>query len=528
MDAGDYNKYVTFAESVIHQMLNAWEEKPEAFGDDYNIPESGNNVPDIIDEIHFEMQWMSRMQEQDGGVLQKMGEINYNGTTPPSSDTRPRYYVPSCSSSTIAAAGMYAHAALVFHQFDQLREFAIQLENQALLAWQWYHDNPKSTNCDEQIVKSGDADRSLKDQKISALIAATYLHRLTRSSQFGEYVESNYTDPEIDLFGWSGNWAYKIMLAESLLHYAESGLGSVAFVQAVHQKKLQNENGTFVSWSDQDLYRGYMPDSQYHWGSHNIRCNMANASYEYITFGFEEADLAERRLRAENMLHYILGVNPLGLVYLSRMEDYGAESSVQEFYHSWFKHGSIWDRNPPPGYLPGGPNASYTGNLPELQDVPVQKSYAEFNGGASNSWEITENAIYYQAAFVKMLSKFVSQQGDVIDREDPDKDGIANSMEDWLGLDSGKSDSIAEHVYIENIAADSRFVFPRKAMANPGLVRIESSTDLSAWKPYPVDKAELIGESDNTTTWAIPLQQQTDEELYIRLRMNGTTVQVQN
>jgi len=47
-DAGDTNKYVTFAAQPVHQLLTAFEENDQAFTDDFNIPESGNGIPDVI------------------------------------------------------------------------------------------------------------------------------------------------------------------------------------------------------------------------------------------------------------------------------------------------------------------------------------------------------------------------------------------------------------------------------------------------------------------------------------------------
>jgi len=518
MDAGDYNKYVTFAEAPVHQLLHAWEERSDAFGDDYNLPESGNGIPDILDEVHYEMQWMAKMQEDDGGVLLKMGEIDYNGSTPPSSDARPRYYVPACSSSTIAAAGMYAHAALVFRQFSALQAFADQLETQAILAWEWYNAHEKSTNCDELIVKSGDADRNLAEQSRSALIAAMYLHRLTKDAEFGTYVDNHYQDSDVGLFGWSGDWVYRAPLSESALHYCASGLASDAVVTNVLQKKAGNESGTFVNWTiDDDLYRGYMPDGQYHWGSHNVRCNMANASMDFITFEINGADVVERRLRAENMLHYMLGVNPMGLVYLTRMEDFGAEESVEQFYHSWFHHGSEWDTNPPPGYVPGGPNASYSGDLEELQNVPVQKSFAQFNGGASNSWEVTENGIYYEAAFVKMLSKFVSEQSIEVDFDDDDGDGIANSMEDWLGLDRNVPNHLSERVHVEKTDIGHQLLVQKSASSSADRVSIEWSEDLVQWEAFAVNSGRILSEENGLRTEGFELDLPAVKRLFLRL-----------
>jgi endoglucanase len=78
-DAGDTNKYVTFAQVVLHQLLTAYSERPKAFGDDFGIPESNNAVPDILDELKVELDWLRRMQPSDlgGGVLIKVGNVEH-------------------------------------------------------------------------------------------------------------------------------------------------------------------------------------------------------------------------------------------------------------------------------------------------------------------------------------------------------------------------------------------------------------------------------------------------------------------
>ena len=73
-----------------------------------------------------------------------------------------------------------------------------------------------------------------------------------------------------------------------------------------------------------------------------------------------------------------------------------------------------------PGYVPGGPSKQYcawdasakcAGS--RLRKQPAQKAYLDFNTAWApdtehdRSWEITEPGIYYQASYVKLLSKFV-------------------------------------------------------------------------------------------------------------------------
>src|SRR6185369_16545781 len=67
-DAGDYRKYVSFVGSVVWDLLHTAEWYPCAFGDHSGIPESGNGVPDILDETKVELDWLLRMQSNDGSL----------------------------------------------------------------------------------------------------------------------------------------------------------------------------------------------------------------------------------------------------------------------------------------------------------------------------------------------------------------------------------------------------------------------------------------------------------------------------
>ena len=116
---------------------------------------------------------------------------------------------------------------------------------------------------------------------------------------------------------------------------------------------------------------------------------------------------------AAGYMHYIHGINPLGKVYLSNMSSFGAERSVDEFYHTWFLDQSDWDNvnnsfGPPPGFLVGGPNYTYSGSL-NLANQPDMKKYADSNSIANgeNSWEISENSNGYQIEYLRLLSNFV-------------------------------------------------------------------------------------------------------------------------
>jgi endoglucanase len=419
MDAGDYNKYTTFATVVIHQLLAAYTANPGAFTDDFNIPESGNGLSDLVDEIKYELEFLKKMQNPDGGTIIKIGSITYNAPSPPSRDTQARYYGPVCSSSTIAVAGMFAHAALVLKNLPGQQTYADDLRARAVKAWAWFNANPKSSSCDTQEIKSGDADWSLDKQTAAAVVSSVYLYALTGESRFNEVVKADYTKtrPFSESTLWS---AYDAEEGDALLYYAQLPNADAAVKKDIlDSKTAQGSNSGMYRFRDDDLYRAFVWPGTFHWGSNAPRANIGNTNLDMLRYNLDSANANAYRQRALEILHYFHGVNPLGLMYVSNMRAAGSENSADEFYHSWFADGTKWDRvtpttpGPPPGYVVGGPNARYTGSFAPPKGEPAQKSYLSSNnfGPAdnytSNIWEISEPGIYYQSAYVKLVSAFV-------------------------------------------------------------------------------------------------------------------------
>ncbi|MBD0345391.1 MAG: glycoside hydrolase family 9 protein [Coleofasciculus sp. Co-bin14] len=411
-DAGDTNKYVTFAVAPIHQLLSAYSQNPAVWTDDFNIPESGNNIPDLLDEIRVETDWLERMQDEDGGVFIKLGTLDYSSHERPSLDLRPRFYGPKCSSSTIAAASMYAHAALVFDDFPELAEYAENLKSRASKAWNWFKAHPIETDCDTQEIKSGDADTPANEQTANAVVAAVYLFALTGNEQYTDYIQENINST----IPFSEDvWArYGAHQGDALLFYSQLPNARLEVRDRILDRArflVQTNVNAYGDSSQLDPYRAYMPDDQYHWGSNAVKANYGNTNYDVVFYQLTSDDLKDYETRALDTLHYFHGVNPLSLVYLTNMYEYGADYSANEMWHEWFGQGIYKNAlsspmGPAPGYLTGGPNKQYTGSAP-IKDKPPMKVYLDSNKLEFSMWEITEPSIGYQSAYVKLLSKFL-------------------------------------------------------------------------------------------------------------------------
>jgi hypothetical protein len=422
MDAGDVNKYTTFANSAVIQLAEAYRINPNVFKDNYNIPESGNGIPDILDELKWELDFLKLMQDATGtnGFLLKVGVDNFNEVTPPSTDTRPRYYLPECTSATISGASMFAVAGNVYKNVPVLSSYGLDLITRAEAAWARAKVTTNNfttfeTACDDGDIKSGDADNTAEAQLDNLFVAAVYLYEATGKAEYKTFAETNYTSTNPYKINWWGPYWMPQQLA--LLRLTTLPNVSSTVVNNIrNQKANMNYQYSYPTYNaGTDLYRSHMDDAAYHWGHNQPRTGAGHMNLDFITFNINPSTHAQYKEVAEQYLHWMHGVNPMGMVMLSNMYNYGAEKCANEIYHTWFTDGSIWDNSltspngPAPGYVPGGPNKSYSGTVAGITNQPPQKAYKDWNAGyPENSWEITEPSIYCQASYVMLLARLMT------------------------------------------------------------------------------------------------------------------------
>ncbi len=153
-DAGDYNKYVVNAGVTIGMMLKAWEHFPEHIAtDSLGIPESGNGVPDLLDEVRFEAEWLFTMQADDGRVYCKVSALDFKFWGPPDKDNSPRYYAPWSTVATADFAAILAETARAWHPFDE--KFSTRCLEAAKKSWAFLLQHPEQVAADQKAFKTG-------------------------------------------------------------------------------------------------------------------------------------------------------------------------------------------------------------------------------------------------------------------------------------------------------------------------------------------------------------------------------------
>lgn len=433
-DAGDYNKYVNFTWSTLLDLMLAYEENPTVWPDNYNIPESGNGTPDLLDEIKFELDWLLKMQNSDGSVICVIGG---GGASPPSGDTQVRRYGPATTSATFSSAGIFALAAIQFNAIGQTA-YATTLQTAATNAWTWATANPGITFYNAGTLAAGEQELGTYEASTRQFAAAVYLYALTGSATYKTYVDNNYNN--VHLLQWTFAYPFEGAEQDALLYYtktpgATTGVRT-AILNAYTSSMSTGADNLGAYNNNTDAYRAWLTDNNYTWNSNQTKSKLGIMFNNMNTYNLNSTNSSKYKNAAEGVVHYMNGVNPNTKCYISNMGNYGSENSVTQFYHGWFENGSAaWDEvgvstfGPPPGFIPGGPNPSYaldgccpsscgsaannalcnTNVTPPLNQ-PIQKSYKDFNDSwPVNSWTISEAGIYTNAAYVRMLSKCFSQ-----------------------------------------------------------------------------------------------------------------------
>lgn len=422
-DAGDYNKYTNFCHATVHYLLDAYEQNPGIFPDNWGIPESGNGVPDILDEIKWELDWLLKMQESNGGGLMKVSIQGFSNASPPSLDTPQRYYGYVASSATRTLASIFAHAAIVYNTVPSTQTYAATLLTRAQLAWTWLQNNPGFSNYPNTGFSSANPEISQYAQSATSFTAAVYLYAATGNTSYRTYVDANYTN--IQPMQWTYWYPFESAYQDALLYYTTTPGATASVVNAIRNNcstsvSVNNADLLPAVSAQTDLYRAYMKNADYVWNNNEFKAETGSIFWNMIEYNVNNPNQATYRYAAEDYVHFFHGVNAVNYSFLSKSDNYGADRPIREIYHGWFGDGTIYDGSampyigPPPGYLTCGinptyqPDGSYTGPpISPPMNQPVQKSYKDWNTSwPENSWEVTEVGIYTQAAYIKLLSKF--------------------------------------------------------------------------------------------------------------------------
>lgn len=381
-DAGDYGRYVVNSGISTGTLLLAYEMYgPRLRARRFDLPESGGRIPDFLNETKWNLDWMLRMQDDDGGAWHKATTANFSGFILPKDDKAPVLVIGTGrapyknTTATADLAAVAAIAARVYRPFD--RSYADRCLAAARRAWTWAQANPSALfqRNPPGISTGGYGDNDAADER---LWASAELFRTTGEKVYSDAFLADA--PKVHLRGDA---------AQGWGSVGNLGLYAYAFAKGAEPATVRRVLDEAASAADAiaarmaaDGYRCPLGPNEYFWGS-----NSGVANYGMmLRFADRLAPKKAYRDAAQDCLHYLLGRNTFGTSYVTWV---GSRWPLHPHHRPSAADGVA---QPWPGWLVGGPNAE--GRTPPARQWEDNQ----------DNYRVNEVAINWNAPLVFLLA----------------------------------------------------------------------------------------------------------------------------
>jgi endoglucanase len=398
-DAGDFSLYSASLNVALFWLLEAYSDfRPTA--DDTNIPESGNGIPDLLDETRWGLEWLLSVQDEGGGFRKAscLEEYGPYGTNFPEK-ARPYRAGEVGTLATARAVGSLAYGSTVWRQFDPgFADRALQAARRGVHYLDLHPENSDGPTCPADPAY-GDVHAGHQVR----MFAAAGMLLATGEERYREDFERNFEAPDRD-----PSYMHLGGFASQLYMRAPAGDPSR---KASLARWLRQRAERARAIGGQDPFQRSAPT---HWGS--IGAGFIRTGSSSARHCLEDGRLAQADCdQALANVHHALGRNPLGFSYFSGLP--GVTHGRMHAFHHWF---AALRAQPflPPGMVAGGPNAvpeqndtsrplarpipiwGYWGDpaFPRNSKTPFEARYTD-----NDSWCTNEVALDWQASALYSL-----------------------------------------------------------------------------------------------------------------------------
>jgi endoglucanase len=370
-----------------------------------NIPERKNGVPDLLDEVRWELEFLLKMQvpagEPNAGMVHH--KIHDKAWTAlglaPHEDPMPRFLFPVSTAATLDLAAVAAQAGRIFKPIDS--KFAARCISAAEKAWAAAKENPSV------LAKGAPGGGPYNDDHLDDEFywAAAELFITTKGSAYRQFLASSPYYLKLSTQMPAGADDEGISASISWRQVDALGTISLALVPsalpAADQKKAR---GAVTEAGDAYLAvvkeRGYRIPIE--WGKNNkTPWGSSSALLNNLIVLALTADFTSSRKHLNAVaagMDYLLGRNTLGQCYVT---GYGSKPLKNPHHRFWAHQANSKFPSAPPGAVAGGPNSGLQDPCVKtrLQGCAPEKCFAD----NIESWATNEVAINWNAPLAWVL-----------------------------------------------------------------------------------------------------------------------------
>ncbi|HTD39679.1 MAG TPA: glycoside hydrolase family 9 protein [Mucilaginibacter sp.] len=403
-DAGDYNKYIVNSGISTYTLLSLYEDFPEYMKTvKLNIPESGNGIPDLLNETLWNLRWMLTMQDSiDGGVYHKLTNAAFDKMEMPDKATEPRYIIQKSTAATLDFAAVMAQSSRVFRHYQtELPGFADSCREAALKAWEWATVNPHiiynkyvlNDNFKPKITTGDYGDGDVRDEFIWA---ASELFVTLKDIKYAQKINL-IPDTKMPLPSWS---QVRVLGYYSIARNSEriSNTGYKNILEI--KKRIVDYANTLIKDANKTAYRAvmYKKRANFIWGSNSVAANQGIALIQAYKITGDKKYLKN----ALDNLDYILGRNGIGYSFVT---GYGSKTPMHPHHRPSVADGIV---DPVPGLLAGGANPGMEDHIALPSTVP-DEAYIDND----QAYSVNEVAINWNSPLAYLVNALEALQNNI-------------------------------------------------------------------------------------------------------------------
>ncbi len=397
-DAGDFGRYSTAGAVAVAHLLYAVRFFPKLLEVEFDIPKVSCEkglLPDILAEVKVELDFLMKMQREDGSVWHKVTTFSHAPFIMPEDDKEELFLFNVSSLATADIAAVFALANTVYGAYD--KEYAKLLLERSLKAYKWLESNN-----DAVLFKNAEGsntgeypeneDNSNRFWAAAALFEATgekkYYQDALKQKPFIEAYDKGdafkeYTGNIFTCFGWAdvaGLGALSLILKDEVSELYE-------FVK----QALIEEANRLVKNSSENGFGLCMKKENFIWGS-----NMELLKYLMV---LTVANKLEPKAEFVNTLtaglNYLLGCNSMDVSYVTG-------NGEKAFKNPHLRPTFAAKLDAWPGLVSGGPN---TGLQDErAQELPKDTAPMKCYIDHVDCYSLNEITIYWNSPLVFVLA----------------------------------------------------------------------------------------------------------------------------